>query len=96
MRTRPSRHILASVLVFVVAAGLVAMAVPAFAQTPFVPYFGKNLVRYDKFDWQIYTTEHFQIYYYLLLAFNIVSPTISLPSFRINMSSSNSIVLVAL
>jgi len=64
MRTRPSRHILAPVLVFVVAAGLVAMAVPAFAQTPFVPYFGKNLVRYDKFDWQIYTTEHFQIYYY--------------------------------
>lgn len=34
------------------------------AQTPFVPYFGKNLVHYGNFTWQIYTTEHFEIYYY--------------------------------
>jgi len=34
------------------------------AQTPFVPYFGKNRVRYDNFQWHIYTTDHFQIYYY--------------------------------
>jgi len=34
------------------------------AQTPFVPYFGKNQVKYDKFDWHIYNTEHFEIYYY--------------------------------
>lgn len=37
---------------------------PATAQTPFVPYFGKNLVHYANFDWQIYTTDHFEIYYY--------------------------------
>jgi hypothetical protein len=37
---------------------------PASAQTPFVPYYGKNLVHYGDFDWQIYTTDHFEIYYY--------------------------------
>ena len=39
-------------------------AAPAAAQTPFVPYFGKNNIHYDTFDWQIYTTDHFEIYYY--------------------------------
>ncbi len=34
------------------------------AQTPFVPYFGKNLVHYGNFNWHIYNTEHFEIYYY--------------------------------
>ena len=43
---------------------LVSVATPALAQTPFVPYFGKNEVRYDSFKWQIYTTDHFEIYYY--------------------------------
>ena len=37
---------------------------PAVAQTPFVPYFGKNNIHYDTFEWHIYTTEHFEIYYY--------------------------------
>src|SRR5438045_3472732 len=36
----------------------------ASAQTPFVPYFGKNNIHYDRFDWHIYTTDHFEIYYY--------------------------------
>lgn len=39
-------------------------AAPSLAQTPFVPYFGKNEVRYDTFRWTIYTTDHFEIYYY--------------------------------
>tara|TARA_B100001123_G_scaffold450900_1_gene624853 strand:- start:3639 stop:6770 length:3132 start_codon:yes stop_codon:yes gene_type:complete len=30
----------------------------------FMPYWGKNRVKYDKFDWHIYTTDHFEIYYY--------------------------------
>ena len=34
------------------------------AQTPFVPYFGKNQIRYDTFEWFIYETEHFEIFYY--------------------------------
>src|SRR5499427_5145951 len=29
-----------------------------------VPYFGKNNPHYDKFEWHIYTTDHFEIYYY--------------------------------
>ena len=36
----------------------------AFAQTPMVPYFGKNQIRYTNFRWNIYTTDHFEIYYY--------------------------------
>lgn len=47
------------------AVGLVAgMATRAAAQTPYIPYFGKNQVRYDDFKWKIYPTEHFEIYYY--------------------------------
>ena len=36
----------------------------ALAQYEFIPYHGKNRVKYDKFDWHIYTTDHFEIYYY--------------------------------
>ncbi|MGE3176561.1 MAG: hypothetical protein AB7O32_03750 [Vicinamibacterales bacterium] len=51
----------------VAAVALVAGLGPAgaaYAQTPFVPYFGKNNIHYDTFDWHIYTTDHFEIYYY--------------------------------
>src|SRR5687768_12223727 len=34
------------------------------AQTGYVPYYGKNQIRYDNFKWHIYTTDHFEIYYY--------------------------------
>ena len=34
------------------------------AQTGYIPYFGKNQIRYDNFDWHTYQTEHFEIYYY--------------------------------
>ncbi len=37
---------------------------PVTAQTPFVPYFGKNRVHYSKFEWHIYKTDHFEIFYY--------------------------------
>lgn len=30
----------------------------------FNPYFGQNRVKYDDFDWHIYETEHFEIFYY--------------------------------
>jgi hypothetical protein len=36
----------------------------ALAQTNYIPYFGKNQIRYDNFDWHTYQTEHFEIYYY--------------------------------
>jgi hypothetical protein len=59
-RTRCGLPLLAAA----VAAVLTLSAVPALAQTPYVPYYGKNQVRYDKFVWQIYPTEHFEIYFY--------------------------------
>jgi hypothetical protein len=43
---------------------VLCLAPPAVAQTPYVPYFGKNQVRYDNFEWWTYETDHFLIYYY--------------------------------
>ena len=56
--TRRASIVASIALTAVVVAGV------ADAQTSFVPYFGKNRVKYDNFKWQIYTTEHFEIYYY--------------------------------
>jgi hypothetical protein len=39
-----------------------ALAAPAAAQ--FVPYFGKNKVKYDDFAWRVYRSPHFEVYYY--------------------------------
>src|SRR5688572_29236993 len=63
MRMRPLRmlSVLAGAAVFLLVA---SRPEPIEAQTPFVPYFGKNRVRYDNFDWQIYQTDHFDIYFY--------------------------------
>jgi hypothetical protein len=52
---------------WVVGALVIAMVLgarAASAQTSLVPYYGKNLVHYNNFDWHIYTTDHFEIYYY--------------------------------
>jgi WD40 repeat protein len=53
----------ATVMIFV---GLAAATwvQSAVAQTSLVPYFGKNNIHYDKFEWHIYQTDHFEIYYY--------------------------------
>src|SRR5918992_1743093 len=48
-------------VVLLLSGGLVA---DAFAQTQYFPYYGKNKIRYNNFEWQIYTTDHFEIYYY--------------------------------
>src|SRR3954464_11670074 len=53
-----------SILALAAAVLLVAQVGVAVAQTPFVPYFGKNRIHYDNFEWHIYTTDHFEIYYY--------------------------------
>jgi hypothetical protein len=63
MRLRTSRMLpLLAAILF--AAGLDLVPAAASAQTPFVPYYGKNRVKYDSFKWSIYTTDHFEIYYY--------------------------------
>ncbi len=65
MRPRVPLPALASVALAAVVAILVATSpIVAAAQTPMVPYFGKNNIHYDRFDWHIYTTDHFEIYYY--------------------------------
>ena len=64
MRSSSRRGLRASfgiaVFLFVFVAGTLA----ASAQTPFVPYFNKNKIRFDHFKWHTYTTDHFEIYYY--------------------------------
>jgi hypothetical protein len=64
MRTRSwrGRQIRFGVALF--AFFFVAGTIAASAQTPFVPYYNKNRVKYDHFKWRIYTTDHFEIYYY--------------------------------
>src|SRR5436190_23910949 len=59
---------MSAAVVFAIVAGSSGSAV---AQTPIVPYFGKNNIHYDKFKWTIYTTDHFEIYYYPELAQHI-------------------------
>ena len=54
------RRLLATLVPLAFCSGLT----PAAAQTSLVPYFGKNNIHYDKFQWMIYTTDHFEIYYY--------------------------------
>jgi hypothetical protein len=53
-----------SLFTVIVAAALAGQARTAAAQTQMVPYFGKNNIHYDTFKWEIYKTEHFEIYYY--------------------------------
>jgi hypothetical protein len=64
MRTNPSKGSLTPALLAVTMLAAFTAAPLAEAQTGYIPYFGKNQIRYDKFDWQIYTTDHFEIYYY--------------------------------
>ena len=64
-RARLTRSALAPWSVAGLALLLVAVAaVESHAQTTFAPYYGKNRVKYDHFEWHIYTTDHFEIYYY--------------------------------
>jgi WD40 repeat protein len=64
MRTRTTGAIRPTWIACLLMTAALGAARPTNAQTPFVPYFGKNLVHYGNFDWQIYTTDHFEIYYY--------------------------------
>ena len=49
------RRLVVALLVLLLAAG----AMPSTAQ-----YFGKNKVRYQPFDWHLYSSPHFAVYYY--------------------------------
>ncbi len=43
---------------------LILCAPLSIAQSQYFPYYGKNKVMYEKFNWNSYKTEHFNIYYY--------------------------------
>jgi hypothetical protein len=65
MRTRRQRQPLTRLALAILST--LAIFVPAMvaeAQTGYIPYYGKNQIRYDRFEWHIYQTEHFEIYYY--------------------------------
>jgi hypothetical protein len=51
-----------AVLPLLLAVAVVAVPTPASAQ--FVPYYGKNKVKYDNFAWRIYKSPHFEVFYY--------------------------------
>jgi hypothetical protein len=34
------------------------------AQAQYIPYFGKNKISYDTFNWRVYRSPHFEVYYY--------------------------------
>jgi Tol biopolymer transport system component len=44
--------------IFVISASI------SFSQVVYFPYYGKNKVIYTKFDWKVYKTDHFDIFYY--------------------------------
>ncbi len=44
---------------------LIFLAPVSSAQFIYFPYYGKNKVLYEKFDWSHYQTDHFDIYYYV-------------------------------
>jgi hypothetical protein len=67
MRTRTTRTTRGTVASMALALALLfttGAAEQAFGQTPYVPYYGKNRIRFNDFKWNIYKTDHFEIYYY--------------------------------
>jgi len=63
-RTRCGTLLRPAAIVLAIAVAAAALPRPAHAQTPYVPYFGKNQIRYDNFKWMTYETDHFTIYFY--------------------------------
>ena len=65
MRTRFSRGTpTPTSVVLLTLALMLGAGLDAYAQTAYFPYYGKNRIRYDDFKWKIYTTDHFEFYYY--------------------------------
>ena len=43
---------------------LALLGAASLAHAQYVPYFGKNQVRYDTFSWRVYKSPHFEVFYY--------------------------------
>jgi hypothetical protein len=61
---RALRNVLPAHRSFLPAALALALLAPSAALAQFIPYFGKNKVKYDTFSWRIYKSPHFEVYYY--------------------------------
>ncbi len=44
---------------------VISLASLGLSQIIYNPYYGKNKVLYEKFNWKTYSTEHFQIFFYV-------------------------------
>ena len=64
MRTRTTRGTVAPMALALALLFTCGGVEEAFGQTPYVPYYGKNRIRFNDFKWHIYKTDHFEIYYY--------------------------------
>ncbi len=69
MTRAPHRPLLLALAALAAAAGTLLLAAPAQAQYGTGPQwygqgFGKNKIQYRDFDWQIYRSPHFNVYYY--------------------------------
>ena len=51
-------------LVPLAVSALAIVLVPRPAAAQFIPYFGKNKVKYDNFAWRVYKSPHFEVFYY--------------------------------
>src|SRR3954465_13169314 len=64
MRTRTPRGFVAPMALALLAFFFCGPVGGAVGQTPDLPYFGKKRIRYNDFKWNIYNTDHFEIYFY--------------------------------
>ncbi|MFC2167754.1 hypothetical protein ACFLRW_02130 [Acidobacteriota bacterium] len=55
------KHYIKLILVLLFVGGLSAQGL---AQVISIPYYGKNKIMYNRFDWNLYKTEHYDLYYY--------------------------------
>lgn len=55
---------LRSIILALAAASLVTVSLPRAVEAQGVGYFGKNKITYEEFDWKIYHSPHFDVYYY--------------------------------
>ncbi|HXY40009.1 MAG TPA: hypothetical protein VEQ10_10075 [Vicinamibacteria bacterium] len=57
---RHVRRLLPAVVSLVLATALP----PSPAAAQFIPYYGKNKIKYDNFAWRVYKSPHFEVFYY--------------------------------
>ncbi|HSL84040.1 MAG TPA: BamA/TamA family outer membrane protein [Thermoanaerobaculia bacterium] len=64
MSISKNRRTIPTALLASCAVVLGALAAPPAAEAQFFGYFGKNKVTYETFDWQVYHSPHFDVYFY--------------------------------